>query len=101
MMKASETKVKSRIPDFATIEEMAEFWDTHDASEYQDELEPVEFEIAKPLKSTWMLSIRLDKETFDALREIAKPKGLGASTLARMWILEELARVRTNEGEGR
>jgi len=48
-----------------------------------------------------VLSIRLDKETFDALRAIAKPKGLGASTLARMWILEELARARKNEGEAR
>ncbi|MDQ6603714.1 MAG: BrnA antitoxin family protein [Chloroflexota bacterium] len=100
-MKAIQTETKNRIPDFATIEEMAEFWDTHDASEYQDELEPVEFEIAKPLKSTWMLSIRLDKETFDALQAIAKPKGLGASTLARMWILEELERVRKNGEETR
>ncbi len=98
-MKAIQTEMKNQIPDFATIEEMAEFWDTHDASEYQDELEPVEFEIAKPLKSTWMLSIRLDKETFDALQAIAKPKGLGASTLARMWILEELERMRKNGEE--
>ena len=100
-MKTTQTKTKNRIPDFATIEEMAEFWDTHDASEYQDELEPVEFEIAKPLKQTWMLSIRIDEETFYALKAIAKPKGLGASTLARMWILEELARVQKNESETR
>lgn len=98
---ATHAKTTSRIPDFASIEEEADFWDTHDLTEFQDELEPVEFEIAKPLKSTWMLSIRLDKETFDALREIAKPKGLGASTLARMWILEELERVRKNAGEAR
>lgn len=74
-------------------------WDTHDFTEYEHELEPVEFQVAKPLKQTWMLSIWLDKETFDALREIAKPRGLGASTLARMWTLEELARVRKNEKE--
>src|SRR4051812_9130297 len=100
-MKATKLEAKKGIPDFATIEEMAEFWDTHDASEYQDELEPVEFEVAKPLKQTWMLSIRIDEETFYALKAIAKPKGLGASTLARMWILEELARMRQSEGETR
>lgn len=100
-MATQEKKETKRIPRFSSIEEMAEFWDTHDSSEYEHEFEPVEFEIAKPLKSTWMLSIRLDKETFDALRAIAKPKGLGASTLARMWILEELARVRKHEGEAR
>ncbi len=96
---ATDAKTKSQIPDFASIEEEAEFWDTHDLREFEDEFEPVKFEIAKPLRSAWMLSIRLDKETFDALREIAKPKGLGASTLARMWILEELERVRKNAGE--
>lgn len=98
-MMAMHAKTKKQIPDFASIEEEAEFWDTHDLTEFEDELEPVEFTIAQPLKQTWMLSIRLDKETFDALREIAKPKGLGASTLARMWILEELARVQKHEGE--
>ncbi len=98
---ATDAKTKSRIPDFGSIEEEAEFWDSHDLTEFEDEFEPVEFEIAKPLKSSWMLSIRLDKETFDALQVIAKPKGLGASTLARMWILEELERVRKNDGEAR
>jgi len=98
-MATQEKKEMKQIPRFSSLEEMAEFWDTHDSSEY--EFEPVEFEIAKPLKSTWMLSIRLDKETFDALQAIAKPKGLGASTLARMWILEELERVRKNAEEAR
>ncbi len=98
---ATQAKTQKQIPDFTSIEEEAEFWDTHDFTDYEHELEPVEFEIAKPLKSTWMLSIRLDKETFDALQSIAKPKGLGASTLARMWILAELERVRKNAGEAR
>jgi hypothetical protein len=91
---ATHAKTQKHIPDFESIEEEAEFWDTHDFTDYEHELEPVEFEIVKPLKSTWMLSIRLEKETFDALQAVAKRKGLGASTLARMWILEELARMR-------
>ena len=32
---------KSRIPEFASREEEAEFWDTHDFTDYLDELEPV------------------------------------------------------------
>jgi hypothetical protein len=32
---------KSRIPTFSTIEEEAEFWDTHDITEFEDELELV------------------------------------------------------------
>jgi hypothetical protein len=98
---ATDAKTKKRSPDFASIEEEAEFWDTHDTTEYEHEFQPVELTFERPLKHTWMLSIRLDKETFDALREIAKPKGLGASTLARMWILEELERVRKSTEEAR
>ena len=38
-----------RIPDFASREEMAEWWDTHDASDYWDELKPVKVQVAKKL----------------------------------------------------
>jgi hypothetical protein len=85
-------KTAKSIQHFASIEEMAEFWDTHDSSESEHEFKPVEFTAANALKQTWMLSIRLDKVTSDALKEIAKPKGLGASTLVR---------VRKDEGEAR
>jgi len=98
---ATDAKTKKRSPDFASIEEEAEFWDTHDTTEYEHEFEPVELTFERPLTHSYVLSIRLDKETFDALKAIAKPKGLGASTLARMWILEELARVQKNEEETR
>ena len=34
-------RTESRIPAFKTIEEEAEFWDTHDSSEFDDEFETV------------------------------------------------------------
>lgn len=38
-----------------------------------------------------MLNLRMDEPTMDWLREVSKKKGLGASTLARMWVLERLS----------
>lgn len=32
---------KSRIPAFSSTEEEAEFWDTHDSAEFEDEFETV------------------------------------------------------------
>lgn len=96
---ATQTKAIKRVPDFASIEEEAEFWDTHDATEYLDDLEPVEFTVSPTLTNSYMLSIRLDKEIFDEIRAAAKAKGMGTSTLARMWILEELARTRGGEAK--
>ena len=38
-----------------------------------------------------MLNLRMDEPSMEWLREISAKKGVGASTLARMWILERLA----------
>lgn len=40
------------------------------------------------------VAIRLDEETLTQLREIAQERGIGPTTLARMWILEHLREQR-------
>ena len=79
---------KSRIPTFANREEEAAFWDSHDVSDYWDELQPVKLKVAKSLSKG--ITIRFDAETLEKLRQRAHEKGIGPTTLARMWILEHL-----------
>jgi predicted DNA binding CopG/RHH family protein len=79
---------KSRIPQFATREEEARWWDTHDLADYQDEFKTVRAHFAKNLSEG--ITIRFDPETLNTLRQQAKKKGIGPTTLARMWILERL-----------
>ena len=86
----------SRIPDFKNRQEMAEWFDTHDLAEYQDEFKTVKVRFAKHLSAG--LHIRLDPETLNQLREEAHQKGVGPTTLARMWIREHLQGVRTHKG---
>lgn len=83
-------KTKSGIPKFKTIEEEAKFWDTHDFTDFEDELENVEivFELEKPRTET--LVVRLQKKSKDKLRRAARSRGLNVSTLARMWLMEKL-----------
>ena len=78
----------SRIPEFKSLEEEAEFWDTHDTTDYEEEFKPVKVRFAKNLSQG--ITIRLDPETLMTLRSYAKEKGIGPTTLARMWILEHL-----------
>lgn len=78
-----------RIPKFTTYAEEAKFWDTHDFTDYRDGFKPVEVRFAKKLSEG--ITIRFDRETLTALRMLARKKGLGPTTLARMWILEQLA----------
>jgi predicted DNA binding CopG/RHH family protein len=87
-MTTREAGPHSRIPTFANRAEEAAFWDTHDFTDYEDEMKPVKVSFAKNLSQP--LTIRLDPETLAQLREQAHEKGIGPTTLARMWLLERL-----------
>ncbi len=83
-----KTATKKRIPEFANIEEEAAFWDTHSTADYEDEFKPVPVRFAKNLSEG--LTIRLDPETLEKVRAEAHERGIGATTLIRMWVLEHV-----------
>ena len=89
-MTARERRMKPKepIPEFKSRQEEAEFWDTHDLADYWDEFKPVKARFARNLSEG--ITIRFDPETLAKLREQARKKGMGPTTLARMWILEHL-----------
>ena len=72
-MAQSEERTNSRIPEFASREEAAEWFDTHDMADYQDEFKTVRMRLANNLSEG--ITIRLDPETLVALRTVAKRKG--------------------------
>jgi len=79
---------KDPVPEFASREEEAEFWDTHSTADYEDEFKPVRARFAKNLSEG--ITIRLDLETLSKVRSLAKEKGIGPTVLIRMWIMERL-----------
>jgi predicted DNA binding CopG/RHH family protein len=86
-----QTQHKSRIPAFKSREEEATWWDTHDLAEYQDEFKTVNVRFAKKLSHlSETLNIRLDPEDVVKLRAVAHKKGIGPTTLIRMWVREHL-----------
>lgn len=90
-----------KIPKFKTDREEAEFWDTHSAVDFLDELleveEPVELsdrlreEIRKKGKRT-KISIRVNPEYIKLAKILAKSKGIPYQTLVQIWIVEGLKR---------
>lgn len=83
-----QTKQISKIPHFKNREEEAKFWESHSISEFMDEFTPVKTRFVKNLSEG--LHVRLDPETLIRLRAEAKEKGIGPTTLVRMWIKEQL-----------
>lgn len=79
-----------RIPKFKSLEEERKFWDTHDITEFLGELKPVKVEFKRPKKR--LVSLRLDTQQIQSLKEIASHKGLGYLSLIRYWISERISK---------
>lgn len=87
-MSKKKTAKPGGIPEFASIEEEAAFWDTHSTADYEEEFQPVRVHFAKRLSTG--VTIRLDPHTLKRLRTLAHQQGIGPTTLIRMWVLERL-----------
>src|SRR5687767_10625091 len=80
---------ESRIPEFKTLEEEAAWWDTHDVSDYVDELTPVTLDF-RQRPSPRPVVVPLDSEGFTALEAKARERGISTTSLAKEWIEERL-----------
>ena len=78
------------IPTFKSEQEEADFWETHDSTHYLDETEPVEVSFVDTRPQKRSISLRIDGDTIDLLKDIAGRKGIGYQTLIRMWVMERL-----------
>ena len=84
---------KSRIPEFKSYAEEAEFWDTHDITEFEDETHPVDAHFIKP--PTESVQVLFDPDINRKLEKFAKAAGLNKSVLIRNWIMERLQEQET------
>jgi len=98
MANTKQKTEKQKVPRFQSREEEADFWDKHSPLDFPgywvEAKRPTKFD--KPLGH--ILGVRLDAETIGQLRAIGRSRGLRASTLARMWLLERLVKEAKSEG---
>jgi predicted DNA binding CopG/RHH family protein len=85
-------------PKFASYEEEAHFWDTHDVTDYWEELEPVKMQFTK--KPSKPVNVRFDDDALRDIRTLALQRGIGATTLIRMWALEKLREEKQSRARG-
>lgn len=82
-------KKRTKIPEFASIEEEAAFWDSHDTTEFEDEFEEVEATFADSLLRHGIF-VSLEEPFLSQLEEVAVKSGSRPAILARRWLLERL-----------
>jgi len=83
----------TKLPQTDSIEELARFWDTHDLTEFDGQLEEVTEPIFEHGLGTTMV-LRLEPEEIEAVEKIAKTRGVGHSELLREWVQEKLGSIR-------
>lgn len=77
-----------KLPEFKSEEEEAEFWDTHDTTEYTEEWD--ELIIGGPKSAS--VHIRVEPQVKAKLEEYAHSKNMEISDMVRPWFYEGLER---------
>ncbi len=79
---------KQKIPQSDSIQELAAFWDTHDLTDFEDELEEVSGTVFE--RQPNLVTVPLQPTEFEAVKKIADSKGIGYDALIREWVVEKL-----------
>ncbi len=87
-MSQDSQHVDDRIPEFATRQEEAEYWDSHDFADFWDELEHIQIEVGDNLACR--VSLRLDANSLGEVCALAHEKGVSPGSLIRTWVKERL-----------
>ena len=82
----------SRIPQTDSVTQLARFWDTHDLTEFDDELEEVTTSVFQR-ESEDVLHVALDPSEAAALHRVAESRGVEDADLVREWLREKLRAV--------
>jgi len=82
-----------QLPRIDSIQELARFWDTHDLTEFEGELE----EVSEPIfERETTIPVHLTANDARALHSVAESKGVGDSELIRQWVLERIQTGRSS-----
>jgi hypothetical protein len=80
---------KTHLPQTDSIKTLAEFWNRHDVTEFEDELE----EVAAPVfvRGT-SIKVPLAADEVEAIERFAGSEGLSREELIRAWVIQEVSR---------
>ena len=78
-----------KVPKFKNIKEERKFWDAHESTDYLDDFEEAKDVVfVRPKKQ--VVTLRLEPQVINKLKELADKEGLPPSTYARMLIIRAI-----------
>jgi len=70
-----------------TLREIGDFWDSHDATDFESETYPVEFDVDVQTRQHY---VAVDPDLLERLRREAHARGVSAESLINLWLQEHL-----------
>jgi len=75
------------LPQTDSIQELVQFWDTHDVTDFEDELE----EVTEPVfERRTVIALDLESAEAEAVKKLAQSKGVADAELIRGWVREKI-----------
>jgi hypothetical protein len=81
---------ENRLPEFGTVEDLVDFFDTHDMGKYWDEMPEAHFDVDIQ-KHTFLVAV--DEELMKKLAEVAKNRQTSTGALVKSWLEEKIAQA--------
>lgn len=89
MSESNDQQGLTSISKAQTLEEIADFWDTHSLADHWDETHEVEFEV----RARRRRRVTIDPDVYAQLEAQARVRGISLETLANLWLAERLQNV--------
>jgi hypothetical protein len=88
VMQSKDTMPEKSLPEnFDSLESFWEFWDTHSSADFEEWMEPVEFEIDV---SSDKFYCAISKDVMLQIQQAARQQGVSAETLVNLWLQAKL-----------
>jgi hypothetical protein len=78
---------RSSVSKATSYQEIGEFWDTHDAADFWEQTEPVEFEVDIESEVRYYA---LESSLATQIDQFARHKGVSSETLLNLWVQEKI-----------
>ena len=76
-----------KIPTTDSVQELATFWQRHDVTDFEDDLE----EVPRPVfQRAYVVGVPLSGDEHQAVRDAAASRGLNEAALIHEWVKEKL-----------
>lgn len=90
------SKKTKKLPKFKNIKEEAEFWDSHDVTDYLAHDKPIKAVYKPKVERKETMSIRMSPSLKKEVDKIAKGYDISSSSLLRMWVVDGINNYRAS-----